>query len=252
MSEAENQYFIILFGSMIFAFLLLVFVFVITYAHQKRQRKNREKVSQLKTEYEKTLSEIKQEIQNETLSFVGKELHDNIGQLLSLIKLNLNSSKAEKISESKELVSMAIREVRTLSKSLDMDWVDEITLDEFIPNELAKIDSTGFCKTHFRSDHSLNELGRDKKLVLIRSIQECFNNAIKHSSPSKISVTIKRESSIGKVEIKDDGMGFDLTKKTDGSGLANLKKRIETVGGYVHINSQKEKGTFITFSLSLS
>jgi signal transduction histidine kinase len=252
MDHPDNEFLFILMGSIFFAFLLLAFVLTITYAHQKRQWKSQEKFSQMKADYEQTLSEIKQEIQNETLSFIGKELHDNIGQLLSLIKLNINLNKPEKLEQTKELIALVIQEVRNLSKSLDLDWVEETSLDEFISNELGKIESTGFCKTCFISDHTFDRISNDRKLVLMRAVQECLNNIMKHSSPSEISITIKGESLTGKLEIQDNGKGFDPLEKTNGSGLINLKKRLEKVGGYVLIKSQKEKGAIITMELPYS
>jgi two-component system NarL family sensor kinase len=251
MNWVENQYLPILFGSVFFALLLTFFVLAIVFAHQKRQRKNKEKLDSMKSAYEKTLLDVKQEIQQETLSFVGRELHDNIGQLLSLAKLNLNSSKPEKIAENKDILTIIIREVRNLSKTLDSDWLEEITIDEFIQNELKKIESTGFCKTQFETDSSFQNLSKDKKLVLIRAIQECLNNSIKHASPTLIQVKLTGGTSSGRIEILEDGEGFDPSEKSEGTGLRNLEKRIETVGGNFSLKSQKGKGTQITMNLPL-
>jgi len=251
MNPVESQYIPILFGSIFFAFILTFFVLAIAFAHQKRQRKNKEKLDSMKSAYEKTLLDVRQEIQQETLSFVGKELHDNIGQLLSLVKLNLSSSKPEKIEESKDLLSAIILEVRSLSKVLDTDWLTTVTIDEFIHKELEKIESTGFCKTHFQSDNSFQSIPKDKKLILIRAIQECLNNIIKHSTPQQISVEITSHSSLGKISIQDDGIGFDPSQKTEGTGLKNLKKRMETLGGDFSLTSELGKGTKTTLCLSL-
>lgn len=249
MNQVENQYLPILLGSVFFALMLTFFVLVIVFAHQKRQRKNKEKLDSMKSAYEKTLLDVKQEIQMETLSFVGRELHDNIGQLLSLAKLNLNSSKPEKIAESKDLLTTIIREVRSLSKALDVEWLNEVTLDEFIHKELEKIESTGFCKTEFQTDRSFQSIPKDKKLVLIRAIQECLNNIIKHASPSKISVEISGDSSTGIIKIQDDGDGFDVNENTEGTGLKNLKKRMETIGGSFSLATQKDMGTTLILRL---
>jgi two-component system, NarL family, sensor kinase len=251
MNQLENQYLVILFGSVFFALVITIFVIAIVYAHQIRQKKNKNKLEQLKSAYEKILLDVKNEIQQETLSFVGRELHDNIGQLLSLVKLNLSSSKPEIIEESKDLLSAIIREVRSLSKVLDTDWLTTVTIDEFIQKELEKIQSTGFCKTHFQSDNSFQSISKDKKLILIRAIQECLNNIIKHSSPQQISVEITSHSSLGKISIQDDGIGFDPSQKTEGTGLKNLKKRMESLGGEFLLKSELGKGTITTLCLSL-
>ena len=85
---------------------------------KQRQAQNKQKLDQIKSEHEKTLLNIENEIQQDTLSHVGRELHDNIGQLLSLAKLYLGSSKPEKQQEGKETINQVISEVRALSKNV--------------------------------------------------------------------------------------------------------------------------------------
>lgn len=251
MAEQGDQLaFLIISGTFLTA-LMGTFIIAMVVLHRQRQVQNRQKIDRLKAEYEKTLLNIENEIQQETLSQVGRELHDNIGQLLSLTKLNLNSSKPEKQAEGKESINLIIKEVRTLSKSLNMEWVESITLDEFIVQQLEKIHSTGFCITSFDSDHSLNQLLKDQKLILIRVIQECLNNAIKHAQPNAITVRIVKSEELRKIEITDDGIGFDSSQKSNGSGLYNLTKRMETIGGRFLLTSTAGKGTHIILELPI-
>jgi two-component system, NarL family, sensor kinase len=251
MSEQESQFILILFGGIFFAFLMSVFVVAMVVLHRNRQIQNRQKIDQLKAEYEKTLLNIENEIQQETLTQVGRELHDNIGQLLSLAKLNLNSSKPEKQAEGKDSLNLIIKEVRALSKTLNIDWVESITMDEFISQQLEKIQSTGFCKTSLDSDHSFNQLLKDQKLILIRVIQECLNNVIKHAEPNTISIRIYQDGSQRMIEITDDGKGFNPGTKSTGSGMFNLAKRMETMGGKFHLTSVVGKGTQILLELPI-
>jgi two-component system, NarL family, sensor kinase len=251
MSEQESQFLLILFGGIFFSFLMSVFVVAMVFLHRQRQVQNLQKIEQIKAEYEKTLLNIENEIQQETLTHVGRELHDNIGQLLSLTKLNLNSSKPEKQAEGKALVNQIIKEIRGLSKVLNLDWVESISLDEFITQQLGKIHSTGFCKTELESDHSLTQVPKDQKLILIRVIQECLNNAIKHAHPNIISIRIYQSEAERKIEISDDGKGFDMTIDSNGSGLYNLAKRMETIGGKFNLTSRVGNGTQITLVLPI-
>jgi two-component system NarL family sensor kinase len=245
MSEQESQFLLILFGGIFFAFFMSVFVVGIVVLHRQRQIQNRQKISQIKSEHEKTLLHVENEIQQDTLAQVGRELHDNIGQLLSLAKLSLNSVKPEKQAEVNEYINDIIREVRALSKSLNLDWVENVTLEDFIRQQLEKIETTGYCKTALQSDQSFHKLKKDQKLVLIRVIQECLNNSIKHALPDHLSVRIAR----GKIEVVDDGKGFDTTQKSGGSGIYNLSKRMEMIGGRFTIVSSPGQGTVITLKL---
>src|SRR5690606_27901927 len=108
MSEQENQFLLILFGGIFLAFLMSLFVVAMVVLHRQRQVQNRQKIDQLKSEHEKTLLNVENEIQQETLAQIGRELHDNIGQLLSLAKLSLNSAKPEKQAEGKEYINHII------------------------------------------------------------------------------------------------------------------------------------------------
>lgn len=247
MQPEASQFTFLLFSGAFLALLLGTFVVAMVVLHRQRQIQNRERMEKMKSEYEKTLLNIENEIQQETLTHVGRELHDNIGQLLSLAKLNLNSSKPEKQAEGKEYINEIIREVRGLSKTLNLDWVESITLEEFIENELNKIKSTGFCETHLESQGTIENLSKDHKLILIRVIQECLNNTIKHANPKQIEIKFSSEKRA--IFIADDGQGFDTSATTFGSGMTNLKKRMETIGGKFLIQSSIGNGTQITLIL---
>jgi signal transduction histidine kinase len=226
------------------------FVISIVVLHRQRQVQNRQKLDQLKEAHEKILLNIENEIQQETLSHVGRELHDNIGQLLSLAKLNFGSVKPEKHSEGRQLLSQIIQEVRGLSKTLNLDWVEEITMDEFMDQQLKKIKNTGFCETELQADSPITNLEKDEKLVLIRVIQEILNNAIKHASPNRIVIKTAKFGGKQQIVIEDDGNGFDPNQRTNGSGMFNLTKRMETIGGEFSIHSEPGVGTLIKLTLS--
>jgi two-component system, NarL family, sensor kinase len=251
MSEQESQIALIFFGGAFLAILMSTFIVSMVVLHRQRQVQNRQKLEHLKAENEKMLLHVENEIQQETLSHIGRELHDNIGQLLSLAKLNLNSIKPEKQAEGKAYINQIIKEVRDLSKTLNLDWVESVTLDGFIQQQLEKIEAPGFCQTSMESDQSFLELKKDQKLVLIRVIQECLNNTIKHAQPEKITIQIFKNETCRKIKITDDGKGFDTDLKTDGSGLYNLKKRMETIGGKFILTSIVGKGTEIILELPL-
>lgn len=249
MLEQEDQIGFLIISGTFLAALMGTFIIAMVVLHRQRQIQNRQRIDNLKAEYERTLLNIENEIQQETLTHVGRELHDNIGQLLSLAKLNLNSSKPEKQTEGKEYINQIIQEVRSLSKTLNLDWVETLSLDDFIRQQLLRIEATGFCETSFVSDHSFDQLAKDQKIVLVRVIQEALNNAIKHASPSALEIKISRSDINRWIEIQDNGAGFDVNQKSSGSGMTNLKKRMETIGGTFDIQSSLGKGTRIKLSL---
>ncbi|MEB2776517.1 ATP-binding protein [Algoriphagus sp. D3-2-R+10] len=249
MSFLESQVYIIIFSTLFLGGIMSTFVISMVFIHRQRQAQNRLKVDQIKSEHEKTLLNIENEIQQETLTHIGRELHDNIGQLLSLAKLNLGSSKSEKHSEGREILSQAIQEVRGLSKQLNLDWVESISINEFIEQQLDRIKATGYCEVTLEADFELTDLTKEQKLVLIRVIQESLNNVIKHAFPDEIRIRIADIGKRRQIWIKDNGKGFDSSQESKGSGMFNLKKRMETIGGEFELTSAVGKGTEITLTL---
>jgi signal transduction histidine kinase len=135
MPDQEGQLITIIISGIFLAGLMSTFVISIVVLHRQRQVQNRQKLDHLKETHEKILLNIENEIQQQTLTHVGRELHDNIGQLLSLAKLNFGSVKPEKHTEGRQLLSQIIQEVRGPSKTLNLDWVEEITMDEFMDQQ---------------------------------------------------------------------------------------------------------------------
>lgn len=249
MDSVESQVYVIIFSTLFLGGIMSTFVVSMVFIHRQRQVQNRQKMDQIKSEHEKTLLNIENEIQQETLTHIGRELHDNIGQLLSLAKLNFGSLKENKREEGKEILSQAIQEVRGLSKQLNLDWVESISINDFIEQQLERIRNTGFCVTSLDADFELVDLPKDQKLVLIRVIQESLNNAIKHASPYNIVIRMCSIDEKRQILIQDDGKGFDSTQKSNGSGMFNLKKRMETIGGGFELTSAVGKGTEIILTL---
>jgi signal transduction histidine kinase len=249
MESAEDQIYVIIFAALFLGGIMSTFVISMVFIHRQRQVQNRQKLDFIKSEHEKTLLNIENEIQQETLTHIGRELHDNIGQLLSLAKLNFNSQKPEKQIEGKEILGQIIQEVRNLSKTLNLDWVESITIEEFLIQQLKKISDTGFCETVFENQILLEEMDKEQKLVLIRVIQESLNNSIKHASPDRIEVHTMRFGEEKVILIRDNGKGFDTAQNSSGSGMFNLKKRMETIGGKFELKSEIGKGTEIRLVL---
>lgn len=247
-NNGSDLFVIILLGFFLMLFMVSFIIIMVIY-HRNRQIQNQQKVESIKAAYENTILNVEKEIREDVLSHVGRELHDNVGQLLSLAKLNLSSSKIEKVHEGKVLINEIIREVRSLSKSLNLDWVESITLEEFIQKELKKLESAEFCKVAFSNNGVPLQLNKEKKLVLIRIIQECLNNAIKHAQPSKIEIKVFSDKSQSQIMIMDNGKGFDLGQNTEGSGMHNLKNRMNTIGGKLAVNSKIGSGTEVKLTL---
>lgn len=247
-NDGSDLFIIILLGFFLMVVMVSFIVIMVIY-HRQRQIKSQQKVGEIQAEYEKTILNVEKELREDILAYVGRELHDNVGQLLSLAKMYLSSPKLEKVSEGKGMINEIIHEVRALSKSLNLDWVEAISLEDFIQKELKKLETAEFCKVAFhQSGHTL-QLEKDKKLVLLRIIQECLNNAVKHAFPKLIEVSVDSDSARSVIRVRDDGKGFEYNGQSSGSGIYNLKNRMATIGGEMVLKSVPGKGTEIKLIL---
>ena len=247
-NDGSDLFIIVLLGFFLMV-LMVSFIVIMVIYHRQRQIKNQQKVREIQAEYEKTVLNVEKELKEDILAHVGRELHDNVGQLLSLAKMNLSSSKPEKVSEGKNMVNEIIHEVRALSKTLNLDWVEAISLEDFIRKELKKLESAEFCKVSFHQSGQKLQLEKDKKLVLIRIIQECLNNAIKHAQPKLIEISVDSAHGKPMILVRDDGKGFEYNGHSAGLGIYNLKNRMVTIGGEMQLHSVPGKGTEIKLIL---
>ena len=216
----------------------------------------------MKIQFSQTLLQAQLEIQEQTLKKIGEEIHDNIGQVLSLAKLNLNTlpeitdeATQQKIVNSKELVSKAIVDLRNMSKSLDTDYVRDMGLQSAIEYELDMIKKTGAHKIQLSVDGALFRFDKQKELILFRIVQEILNNIIKHAKAEKIAVHIIYDLDKLQLTISDDGQGVDLTPLNEndrsgfGLGIRNMHNRAKLIGADFSMSSSIGKGTEVKIIL---
>lgn len=237
--------FFILIGSFL---LLIVFVFL------RRQRKNKEEKEEMRNRFERTLLKTQLEIQEQAFSYISQEIHDNIGQILSLVRLNLNTfdttvASEEKLNQTDDLLGKAIKDLRDLSHNLQRNRIHDIGIVESIRQLLISIEKTGQYSTSFLASDNFHILDPNTDIILYRMIQEIVNNIIKHAAASMIDIEIKTEANTTIIQISDNGIGFDTTvlqQERSGIGLQNIVNRAKTIDASVDVKSEPGKGTIVT------
>jgi two-component system NarL family sensor kinase len=234
-----------------------VIFFVISY--RRRQFWFRKEKGLMEKQFQEELLRAQLEIQEQTLKNVSLEIHDNIGQTLSLAKLNLNTidldkqqSLQEKVLTSKELVAKAIQDLRNLSRSLNTDLVLADGLQKAIEWEISVIERTGSYQTSIIVTGSpSSHIGSKKELILFRIVQEAISNIIKHANAHEITIRMDYEPSLVRIAIGDDGNGFSVHgEKNSGSGLRNMSSRAQLIGGSFEMESGSD-GTWIFIKLPM-
>ena len=207
----------------------------------------------LKEDYQKQLTQATIDAQEEERKEIGKELHDNVGQLLATSKLYLELAKStadnvteEMISLSLKSVSDVINEVRQISHSLIPPTLGDLGLIDSIKDLIETFTRTQPLEIQFEHpffDEDL--LPENQKLMLFRIIQEQLNNIVKHANATVVFITLRNVRPLLLLEIQDDGKGFDAKRVRKGIGLANIKNRAELFGGKMEIISASGKGCII-------
>lgn len=226
-------------------------VFFITF--QKRKNKLIYEKFEAEKRFEEELIQSKLEIQEQTLKNVGWELHDNIGQLLSVANMQLNmlsrtidDPAKSSLIEIKEVVANSIQEVRSLSKSLNHEVINYSGLEASVKNELARFTRLNIIKTRFDVSGEVLEISQKDAIILFRILQEFFSNVIKHSKADHLDVVFIYTSEELKITASDDGVGFEPEEVEKSSGLLNMRSRAEIIRTDFSLNSSQTKGTSLS------
>lgn len=231
---------------------LLIFFYLLFIQYSRRKIEHLQQMKDMQFEYGQILLKSQLEIQEQTLLHISREIHDNIGQVLSLVSLNLNTigaSDTEKLKFTRNLITKAIDDLRGLSKSLNPERVQMIGITESIRTELGQVEKTGLFQTKLIVGADIDDISPEKTIILYRMVQEVLNNIIKHASADKIDVVIEGRSGQGKISIADNGCGFNVQDNTTGMGLQNLTQRAVMINAEVKIVSSINKGTTVSFTL---
>lgn len=208
----------------------------------------------IKLLYEQESLRSQLEIQEYTFNNISNEIHDNVGQILSLAKVQLNileqSDALDKslLADAKDSVAKAMADLRDIAKSLNSERVQQYGLYENTRAELQRISRAGIMQTFLKSKGEEKNITSQNKLIVFRMIQEGLQNIMKHSKAREVNVCFEYENQYLKVILSDNGIGFDIEKPSgrDGLGLRNMIKRATVIGGKVIIKSEPGEGTCIT------
>ena len=210
--------------------------------------------------FQQELLKSKIEIQDQTFQNISQEIHDNIGQVLSLVKLNLHTADfndlpatMEKINCSKTLVGKAIVDLRDLSKGLNADMVKEMGLHKTIQREMTLMSRTGQYKTVFSQQGQPFRFDKQKELIMFRIFQELLNNIISHSRAKTVIVRLFYRAGLFNLTVSDDGEGFDKSRidieEQFGLGIRNMQTRSALIGASFQLTSTHGKGTTVSIDL---
>jgi two-component system, NarL family, sensor kinase len=240
---------------LIFLVLTFIIVFIVLF-YQKKKFKHGKQLIQMEKTYAEAMLESKLEIQEETFKNISQEIHDNIGQALTFVKLtlhtlNLRSTPEDeyKLDQSRTLLTQAIQDLRDISKTLHTDFIQQTGISDAIEQQLAILQKSGHFQTEFLIEGIPYRFDVHKELLVFRVVQELLNNIVKHAKASWIKIEIAYQRDALVIQIRDNGHGFDLDTldlrpgQGQGLGLRNMLNRMTLINGDIQINSIPGDGT---------
>ncbi len=264
MNSTDNDIFIMIISVTVVLLILVIFIISFLFMYKNRQTRYGAEMESLKEKYAQEILKTELEIKEQTLKNIAEEIHDNVGQVLSLAVLNLsaieseNPQKVDKIEHITRLVQKALSDLRNLSKTLDADNIATLGLLPIIKFELDLLEKSGVYKTVLELSGSETRLSGHKELVIYRIIQESLNNIVKHAHASCVIVKINFSTDTLDIEIRDDGIGFAVNihsatnPQNIGAGLRNMKKRAVLIGADFTVASGPTTGTVISLIIPLT
>ena len=246
----ENGEFVLIVSTVLILIIVIALIILFT-TFQKKKNTLVEERKIAKEEFERTIVETQIEIREETLRNISWELHDNIGQLLTLAKIQLQSATKEKIQEVSTTITKGLTEVRALSKLINPEAMSNIDLREAVQLEMDRFNRLNFIES------TLEVLGKEKTIeqksnvIIFRILQEFFSNTIKHSRASKLKVRLNYGETDLLITAKDNGVGFISEEKKEGIGLINIKNRAKLIGAEIQFTSEKNNGTTLEIKYKL-
>jgi signal transduction histidine kinase len=207
----------------------------------------------LAKDFEQQLLRAQVEMQETTYADLSRELHDNVGQLLSTSKILLGLTERSlenppgMLLTANATLGTAINELRSLSKSLDKQWLEQFSFLENLETEISRINSGNIAAMLTVKGELM--LSSEEQIILFRIVQEAIHNAVKHAAPAHIAVSVIQEDAGLKIKIMDDGRSFDPKLIVAGMGLRNMKQRTAILGGIIYWEPARQGGTEVSISL---
>ena len=198
---------------------------------------------------QKQITEAVLSAQEEERKIIGTELHDNINQILATSKLYYGAVDAcgdnltEMLAKGDEYITLAIEEIRKLSRKLVAPPFIESGLQPAITELAQNIMMTKQMVIEtIMSDFDEHAVSKELKINIYRIVQEQLNNILKYAQADSVSVALCNHGNKIRLDIHDNGVGFDTSQKSKGIGLANIRTRAELFDGIMEIESSPGNG----------
>ncbi|MCB9163624.1 MAG: hypothetical protein H6592_04170 [Flavobacteriales bacterium] len=234
MSAAIDLEWTIIVGTMVFL-LMIGFIVVLLLLNNNRRIRHRIEMAEADLRRQQEVRSAEREATEQTLGEIGRELHDSVGQLLTVAQMGFVERLEgawhddPKVATAVGALEEGIAEVRRLGRSLNTDLWKERSLVDALEAEAVRIERIGRGRVLLTVDGDPADPPADVKTVLFRTFQEVMNNALKHSGADTMEIGLSGDR-LPVLRIADNGRGFDPARVATGGGLLNIRRRCALIG----------------------
>jgi two-component system, NarL family, sensor kinase len=226
--------------------LLLVFLVTLMNRNTNRRLQHRAALAEAERLRNAEVQRAEREATQHTLREVGRELHDNVAQLLTVAQLGLGNVLEEpapdgRLLAARDALDQGIEEVRRLGHDLNSDRWRQRSLRDAIGTAAERIERVGRVRALVVQQGHAPEPDADTRIILFRVFQEVVNNALKHSGADTLTITLHGTAALA-LTIADNGRGFDPAHTASAGGLLSIRKRCALVGYAAHCTSTPGQG----------
>jgi signal transduction histidine kinase len=196
-------------------------------------------------------------VQEEERKTISRELHDEVGQLLTGLRMELGTLShydpdeefRQRLDSVKRLAEEALRSVRNLALLVRPSMLDDLGLEPALHWQAKEFSRRCGIPVSVNIEGKLDNLPEASRLCLYRAIQEAMTNCGKHADASRVTVIVKQDDTRVIASVQDDGRGFDALLKTHGLGLMGMTERVRALQGRMSVSSESGSGTLISLEL---
>jgi signal transduction histidine kinase len=241
--------------------IVLVFVVgivLIILQYRKRKLIHQTEKQHMEWAHTNNLKEAALQMQQLTMQDIGREIHDGVGQRLTLASIyvqqllqkNIDSNESKKISEVNNILSDSLVQLRSLSKELTNDNEHIVSLSDMVSQEVNKVQQLDTCTIVADVQASIF-VAHKTAISLIRILQEFVQNSLKFANCKTIQIVLKAEHHKLFFNLTDDGKGFDINAHHKGIGLQNMKRRAQMIEAQSILESKISHGTNLTVEVNI-
>lgn len=224
-----------------------------------------------KRDYERNLKRLSERLiqtQEEERKRISSELHDGVGQALSLINVNavlleeeerfVPESTREKIGRVRQLVEKCLEDIHRISYNLRPCLLDDFGLVSAIRWHTKTFEKSTGIRVNLSVNEDIHLASKTWETLIYRVIQEALTNVLKHAKASSVIVSLKRDNSSVDLYIEDNGIGFDGGRNSDGFGsekgglgIFGMRERLAVLNGWLRVDSKAGTGTRVSVHIPL-